>query len=64
MKKSSNKIPLKDTEYDKFGVVSSNECTGLITVPPENEDELENYMEIYDFGPHTSKNSKKDCQNG
>ena len=41
--------------YDKFNVSSSTECTGLITVPPENEDELENYMDIYDFGPPITK---------
>ena len=25
------------------------ECTGLIQVPPENEDELENYADVYRF---------------
>ena len=46
------KRPLK--EYDKFEfshVCSSTDCTGLITVPPADEDELENYMDLYDFGP-------------
>ena len=42
---------LQDKTYDKFNVSSSTECTGLITVPPENDDELENYMDVYDFGP-------------
>ena len=51
MKKNKNKITAEDAEYDKFNVACTNECTGLITVPPENEDELENYMEICDFGP-------------
>ncbi len=25
------------------------ECTGLIQVPPENEDELKNYADVYHF---------------
>ncbi len=47
----------KDEKPDKFDalkVCSATECTGLITVPPENEDELENYMDIYDFGTPSS----------
>ena len=38
-----------DKQYDKFDAASSTECTGLITVPPQNEDELQNYREIYEF---------------
>ena len=30
---------------------SSTECTGLILSPPETTEELEAYMEVYDFGP-------------
>jgi hypothetical protein len=36
-------------DYDKFDAASSTECTGLITVPPQNEDELESYRDIYEF---------------
>ncbi len=25
------------------------ECTGLIQVPPQNEDEMENYNDVYSF---------------
>lgn len=28
---------------------SSTECTGLIKTPPQNEDELENYNDVYNF---------------
>lgn len=51
MKKRKNVKNLQDETYNKFNVSSSTECTGLITVPPENDDELENYMDVYDFGP-------------
>ncbi len=50
MKKTDKKTRITDIE-DKFNTCSAHECTGLITVPPETEDELENYMDIYDFGP-------------
>lgn len=48
----------RDEKYDKFDMpnaCSSTECTGLITVPPEDEDQLENYMNVYDFGPPPTK---------
>lgn len=31
------------------------ECTGLIQVPPETEEELENYNRIYSFTPDEAK---------
>ena len=52
------KPKFRHEKYDKFdnlNTCSSTECTGLITVPPRDEDELENYMDIYDFGPSDSK---------
>ena len=49
----SDKKNKVNKEYDKFAssfdAASSTECTGLITVPPQNEDELENYRQIYEF---------------
>ncbi len=44
----------KDEKFDKFdslNVCSASECTGLITVPPQSEEELESYAELYDYGP-------------
>lgn len=41
----------KDYQYDLENeinsVVSQTECTGLISVPPQDEDEAEAYTEIY-----------------
>lgn len=51
-------IPDMKDELDKFDLsnsYSSTECTGLITVPPEDDAELESYQEIYDFGPYDKK---------
>lgn len=49
MKKKKFANPPEKDIYEKFDTCSSTECTGLITVPPENEDELENYKDIYEF---------------
>ena len=32
------------------GTNSATECTGLFAVPPKNEDEFENYKEVYNYG--------------
>lgn len=57
MNKSKSKKYVVPNDYDKFSVASSTECTGLITVPPETEDELENYGDIMDFGPICTENN-------
>ena len=50
------KRPLEKEEmFDFSPVCSSTECTGLITVPPVDEEELENYMDLYDFGPSENR---------
>ncbi|MBR1970297.1 MAG: hypothetical protein IKA17_08055 [Clostridia bacterium] len=36
-----------DLENEINSVVSQTECTGLIQVPPQDEDEAESYTEIY-----------------
>lgn len=36
-----------DSLIDISGVASATECTGLIQIPPQNEEEAESYNEIY-----------------
>ena len=53
-KKKTRQFPIMTDEYAKFNLsnaCSPSECTGLITVPAEDEQQLENFMDIYDFGP-------------
>ena len=38
-------------ELEHSNAASSMDCTGLMLTPAENEDELESYADIYDFGP-------------
>ena len=45
-----NEKPVKKLPIDYMpqisNVASSTDCTGLIPNPPENQDELENYMDL------------------
>lgn len=57
MSKNKKPYPKAKTPYDILddehyaNAASSMECTGLIMQPAQNEDELESYADIYDFGP-------------
>lgn len=44
MKKEKFNLELLD---EHMKVASSTECTGLIQIPPMNEDEADSYQEIY-----------------
>jgi len=56
-KKSQNPIlgPAERTDqngeplFNLTNSASATECTGLIKTPPQNEDELENYNDVYNF---------------
>ena len=58
--KQDKKKPQKDNDDSYFidiaNSVSANECTGLIPARPINEDEQENYQEL--FGAISLKNNK------
>lgn len=57
MKKDSKPFIKGKTPYDALdddhyaNAACISECTGLIARPAQNEDELESYCDIYDFGP-------------
>jgi len=36
--------------HEKNNCSCVTECTGLIVVPPEDDAELESYMDVYEFG--------------
>lgn len=50
MKPESHK-PYDHLDELRADACSSTECTGLILTPTETDEELEAYMEVYDFGP-------------
>jgi len=53
-KKQTNKVKnideFEEPDYESYpnisNVVSANECTGMMAVPPQNEEELESYKEL------------------
>ena len=51
-------------EYDYLKSSSAQDCTGLIPAAPANDEEIENYEELYPFLPkvpvqNDSKNAPK-----
>ena len=41
------------------GVVSATECTGLISIPPQNESEADSYAEIYAINKTPPRKTKE-----
>ena len=41
--------------FDLTNSATVMECTGLIQVPPQNQDELENYNDVYSFTKKTDE---------
>lgn len=50
MKNNTRKNHPSDA-YDYLASASSQDCTGLIPAAPENEEDFENYEELYPFLP-------------
>lgn len=46
-------------DFNLMEASSSTECTGITPRPPLNENELESYKEVFDFGPPIAKKEKK-----
>ena len=49
--KPKNHKPYDHLDDLRVDACSTTECTGLILTPAETAEELEAYMEVYDFGP-------------
>ena len=50
--KTNEPIPiLEDDLLDTCQAASATDCTGLIQISPLDENELEFYKDVYDFGP-------------
>ena len=46
-------------DYAELKASSATDCTGLIPAAPADEDELENYEELYAFLPQAAPESEK-----
>ena len=48
-------------EYDFFKSNSVTDCTGAVPRPPETDDELDSYLDVYNFLPQCAiAQNKKD----
>lgn len=48
-KEPKNKIEREYDHLDLGNAASANECTGLIQVPPECDEDIESYLSIADY---------------
>lgn len=48
-KKPYKKIEREYDHLDLGNAASANECTGLIQVPPESDEDIESYLSIADY---------------
>lgn len=55
MNKQKTNPPSFKEEYDFLKVSSAQDCTGLIPAGIQNEEEVENYEELYPFLPKAVK---------
>lgn len=62
MKKSDSNIsiPSGSDGYDHLNASSATDCTGLIPAAPAEDEELENYEELYPFLPKAISSSKEE----
>lgn len=59
MNKQKTNPPSFEEEYDFLKVSSAQDCTGLIPIGIQNEEEIENYEELYPFLPKAFKKEDK-----
>lgn len=57
MKINKDKLnpPDPDSIMNDFGTISATECTGLIRIPPFNEEERRAYEDLYQLSPKVAK---------
>ncbi|MBD5384686.1 MAG: hypothetical protein HDR72_06780 [Ruminococcaceae bacterium] len=51
---------LGEFDSDDFKASSGTDCTGLIPAAVTNDNEMENYNELYDFLPNAVSDGKND----
>ena len=47
-------------EYDFFKANSTTDCTGSVPRPPETDDELDSYLDVYNFLPQCAIARKRE----
>ena len=59
MKKKNKNLSQSLPEHDFLTAASSTDCTGIVPSAPQNENELEAYLDIMKFSPKSVDVNKK-----
>lgn len=55
-------VPNLSQNYDYTKASSLTDCTGVVPTPPQNSAELDSYLDIYDFLPHSTLTQPNDVE--
>lgn len=60
----SSKHPVPDLSQDYIYTKASSatDCTGAVPTPPQTSSELDSYLDVYDFLPHSSLTKPNDVE--
>lgn len=59
---SEHSVPDLTQDYDYTKASSATDCTGVVPTPPQTSSELDSYLEVYDFLPHSSLTQPNDVE--
>lgn len=59
---SNHPVPDLSQDYDCTKASSVTDCTGAVPTPPQTSSELDSYLEVYDFLPHSSLTQPNDVE--
>lgn len=59
---SKHPVPDLSQDYDYTKASSATDCTGAVPTPPQTSSELDSYLEVYDFLPHSTLTQPNDVE--
>lgn len=59
---SRHPVPDLSQDYDYVKASSAMDCTGAVPRPPQTSAELDSYLEVYDFLPHSALTQPNDTE--
>lgn len=59
---SEHPVPDLSQDYDYTKASSAMDCTGAVPTPPQTSSELDSYLEVYDFLPHSALTQPNDVE--
>ncbi len=59
---SKHPVPDLSQDYDYTKASSATDCTGAVPTPPQTSSELDSYLDVYDFLPHSTLTQPNDVE--